>query len=68
MIYFKDRLKELRMERGVTQEEVGKIVNTSKMAVSHWEKGHSEPSIAQLILLTEYFGVSTDYLIGKTDF
>jgi len=68
MIYFKDRLKELRIERGVTQEEVGKIVNTSKMAVSHWEKGDSEPSIAQLILLTEYFGVSTDYLIGKTDF
>ena len=68
MVYFKDRLRELRIERGVTQEEVGKVVNTSKMAVSHWEKGHSEPSIAQLILLTEYFGVSADYLIGKNDF
>ncbi len=68
MVYFKDRLKELRIERGVTQEEVGKVVNTSKMAVSHWEKGHSEPSIAQLILLTEFFGVSADYLIGKNDF
>ena len=68
MIKFGDRLKELRIERGVTQEEVGKIVNTSKMAVSHWEKGHSEPSIAQLILLTEYFCVSADYLIGKKDF
>ena len=68
MMSFKERLKELRIERGVTQEEVGKIVNTSKMAVSHWEKGHSEPSIAQLILLTEYFGVSADYLIGKKEF
>ena len=68
MIKFGDRLKELRIERGVTQEEVGKAVNTSKMAVSHWEKGHSEPSIAQLILLMEYFGVSADYLIGKNDF
>ena len=68
MIKFGERLKELRIERGVTQEEVGKIVNTSKMAVSHWEKGHSEPSIAQLILLTEYFGVSADYLIGKKEF
>lgn len=68
MIKFGDRLKELRIERGITQEEVGKVVNTSKMAVSHWEKGHSEPSIAQLILLTEYFGVSADYLIGKNDF
>ena len=40
----------------------------SKMAISHWEKGHSEPSISQLILLSDYFGVTVDYLIGKVDF
>lgn len=39
----------------------------SKMAISHWEKGHSEPSISQLIILSNYFEVSVDYLIGKTD-
>ena len=40
----------------------------SKMAVSHWESGHSEPSISQLILLSDFFEVTVDYLIGKTDF
>ena len=35
------------------------------MGVSHWEKGHSEPSISQLITLSNYFGVTIDYLVGK---
>lgn len=65
---FRKRLKELRIERNVSQQELGKLVNTSKMAVSHWESGHSEPSIAQLITLSTFFEVTVDYLIGKTDF
>ncbi len=68
MVSFKERLKELRSERGVSQQELGKLLNMSKMAISHWENGHNEPCIAQLILLAEYFEVSVDYLIGKTDF
>lgn len=64
---FKDRLKELRTENSLTQVQLGKIVGVSKMAVSHWEKGHSEPSINQLILLSEIFKVSIDYLVGKND-
>ena len=67
MISFKERLKELRTERNITQQELGKLVNMSKMAISHWESGHSEPSIGQLILLSDYFCVSVDYLVGKTD-
>lgn len=51
----------------MSQQELGKLVNMSKMAISHWESGHSEPSIGQLILLSDYFGVSVDYLVGKTD-
>ena len=68
MISFKERLKELRIERNITQQELGHLVNMSKMAISHWEKGHSEPSITQLIILSNYFEVSVDYLIGKSDF
>lgn len=68
MISFKERLKELRTERNITQQELGKLVNMSKMAISHWEKGHSEPSISQLIILSNYFEVTVDYLIGKNDF
>jgi len=64
---FAKRLKELREEKGITQHELGQLVNMTKMAISHWEKGHSEPSITQLILLSNYFGVTVDYLVGKTD-
>ena len=67
MTSFKERLKELRNEKNITQQELGHIVNMSKMAISHWEKGHSEPSIAQLIILSNYFEVSVDYLIGKNE-
>lgn len=67
MATFKERLKELRIEKNLSQAQLGKLVSMSKMAVSHWESGHSEPSIAQLIILSEYFDVTVDYLIGKTD-
>ena len=67
MILFKNRLKELRTERNISQKELGKLMNMSKMAISHWESGHSEPSIAQLIRLSEFFEVSVDYLIGKIE-
>ena len=67
MISFKERLKELRTERNITQQELGNLVNMSKMAISHWEKGHSEPSISELIILSNYFEVTVDYLIGKNE-
>ena len=68
MVLFKDRLKELRMEKNISQLDLAKVVHMSKMAISHWEKGHSEPSIAQLKELSKFFGVSVDYLIGNTNF
>lgn len=64
---FKARLKELRLEKGVTQLQVAKTLNMSKMAVSHWEKGNSEPSIEQLKVLAGFFDVSIDYLVGYLD-
>ena len=63
----KQRLKELRTERNMTQSDVAKLLNMSKMAISHWEKGNSEPSIEQLKILAKYFDVSIDYLVGYTD-
>ena len=62
---FKSRLKELRLENNESQQTLGKIVNTSKMAISHWESGHSEPSISQLIIIADHFEVSIDYLVGR---
>lgn len=64
---FQTRLKELRTEKGISQEEIGKLLNMSKMAISHWEKGNSEPSIEQLKILACFFDVSIDYLVGFVD-
>ncbi|MBQ3596404.1 MAG: helix-turn-helix transcriptional regulator [Clostridia bacterium] len=67
MISFRERFKELRLENNVTQQEMGKLLGVSKMAISHWESGHSEPSIEQLIYIAKYFSVSLDYLLGVQD-
>ena len=64
---FKERLKELRTEKNLTQDKLAKLVGMSKMTISHWESGYCEPSIAQLIMLSNLFEVSVDYLVGKTD-
>lgn len=62
---FKTRLKELRMENNESQQALGRVLNMSKMAISHWEKGHSEPSISQLISIANHYDVTIDYLVGK---
>ncbi len=64
---FKERLKELRIERNLSQLEIANILNMSKMAISHWEKGHSEPCIEQLKILANLFNVTIDYLVGYSD-
>ncbi len=64
---FRIRLKELRLEKNISQIEIAKLLNMSKMAISHWEKGNSEPSIEQLKILANFFDVSIDYLVGYVD-
>ncbi len=64
---FKERLKELRIEKNLTQNKLAKLVGMSKMTISHWESGYCEPSIAQLVMLSNLFEVSVDYLVGKID-
>ncbi len=64
---FKIRFRELRIEKGFSQEQVGKMLSMSKMAISHWERGNSEPSIEQLKTLATFFEVTVDYLVGFSD-
>ncbi|WMJ79518.1 helix-turn-helix transcriptional regulator [Clostridium sp. MB40-C1] len=63
---FSDRLKELREEKKLTQEELGKFLNVSRQAISGYEAGSIEPSINNLIKLADVFNVSLDYLLGRT--
>ncbi|MDS1004755.1 helix-turn-helix transcriptional regulator [Clostridium sporogenes] len=63
---FGDRLKELREEKEMTQEELGKLLNVSRQTVSGYEAGAIEPSISNLVKLADIFNVSLDYLLGRT--
>lgn len=64
---FKDRLIKLRKELNLTQEELAQKIGYTRTAISAWEIGRNEPSNADTIKLAEYFGVSTDFLLGKSD-
>ena len=57
----------LRENKGITQEELGKKLNLSKANVSKYELSKLEPNIETLSLIADYFEVSTDYLLGKSE-
>lgn len=64
---FKDILKQLRKDKGVSQKEIAKALNVSDDSIYNWEKGRSEPSINELINLADYFNVTVDFLIGRVE-
>ncbi len=61
---FKLRIKELRLEKGIGQVELAKEIGVSKGVISLWENGLREPTMNSLILLSKYFSVTIDYLVG----
>lgn len=58
----KNKIKELRLNKGVTQKELAKLVNKSIQSVLNWESGLTEISIKDAIILADYFDVSLDEL------
>lgn len=64
---FKDRLVKLRKELGLTQEDFAQKIGYTRTAISAWEIGRNEPSNADTVKIADFFGVSTDYLLCKTD-
>ena len=65
---FNERLKELRTEKGWTQKALAERMNVTDDCIFFWEKGRSEPSIQQILELSELFEVTTDCLLGKSDY
>lgn len=61
------RIKELRKAKGISQLKLAMDLNTSQNTISRYETGEREPGIAELIKLADYFHVSVDYLIGRTN-
>ena len=67
MTNFSKRIKELRLANSMTQEALGKIIGVRQDSVSIYERGRNYPEVRNLIILADYFGVSIDYLVGRTD-
>lgn len=61
---FKDILKELRMEKNLGQVELANALGVSKGVISLWENGLREPNMYSLIIISKYFNVSIDELVG----
>lgn len=59
------RIRELREEKEMTQEELAKIVNVSRQTISKWELGKSQPDIESLWVLSNFFQVNIDVLVGR---
>ncbi|GIM32757.1 MAG: helix-turn-helix transcriptional regulator [Paraclostridium bifermentans] len=64
---FAEILKEERLQTGLNQVEFAKIFNVTKQTVSNWENGNRNPDSSTLSKLADYFGVTVDYLLGRTD-
>lgn len=62
-----NRIKNLREEKNMKQEDLAKILSISSSAVGMYERDEREPNDEITLKLAEYFGVSTDYLLGKSD-
>ncbi len=63
----KDRLKELREERGLSQQDVGDVVNLTHAAYGYYERGDRDPSTETLAKLADFYDCSVDYILGLTN-
>ena len=61
------RLKEIRKKRSITQLKLAMDLNISQNTISRYETGEREADYATLIRLADYFNVSLDYLLERTD-
>ena len=64
---FSERLKELRLAKGLTQMQVSQATGMSLLGHQRYEYGSREPAYNKLLALADYFDVSLDYLVGRTD-
>lgn len=62
-MHIAEKIKRLRKQKGVSQEELADKTGVSRQAVSKWEGGQSTPDIEKLVILSSYFGVTTDSLL-----
>lgn len=67
MVAIGQRIKDLRMSRGLTQEQLADILKISKSRIGMYEIGKREPNFEMLEAIADYFNVDMNYLLGKSD-
>lgn len=65
---FAERLKQLRLARHIGQKEIATHFGITPRAWRFYESGKREPNISVLIAIADYFNVSLDYLVGRTNY
>ena len=61
---FKERLKELRESKGISQMDLSKEIGFSQSAIAKWELGKTEPTASAIIAIAKFFHETTDYILG----
>lgn len=64
---FASRVKSLREANGLSQDALGQIIGVKRYSIYTYEKGKNYPDVPHLVALADYFKVSTDYLLGRTN-
>ena len=64
---FSEKLKEIRRRDGITQLQAAKLLDVSLGAVGNWESGKRTPDAEMLVRIADTFGVTVDYLLGRTE-
>lgn len=67
MHFLNENIRKLRVARGLNQVEFAKMMCVTKQCVSNWENDNVVPSIDMLCKIADFFGVSTDYLLGRVE-
>ena len=67
MSVFSERLVDLRKKRGISQAQAAKEIGAAPRAYQNYEYGTAEPRLSTLIRIADFYGVSLDYLAGRTD-
>lgn len=64
---FGEKIKELRIEKNITQKQLAAEIDSAQSTIAYWESNQQEPNISALKKLCVYFKVSADYLLGLED-
>ena len=67
VVQFSERIKSLRIEKGVGQNKMAEDLGLSNASISYWETGKQTPSAEVIFKMAVYFEVTADYLLGLND-